>query len=132
MKIKRRQMGLAYTVLGQYCSNNFYQGIFYAGVMTQSESTAEAIEAIFEQIRRLQNEPVSEQEMKDTKDRFLNSLVFEYDSRASVLNERKIGRASCRERVRISGGAGVLQQNVESEKVPGAARARRRCGNVRG
>lgn len=88
MRIIRSQMGLAYTVFGQYGSNNFYQGIFYAGVMTQSESTAEAIEAIFEQIRRLQNEPVSEQEMKDTKDRFLNSLVFEYDSRASVLNER--------------------------------------------
>src|SRR5690625_6267175 len=88
MMIIRSQMGLAYTVFGQYGSNNFYPGIFYAGVMTQSESTAEAIEAIFEQIRRLQNEPVSEQEMKDTKDRFLNSLVFEYDSRASVLDRK--------------------------------------------
>jgi zinc protease len=62
--------------------------MFYAGVMTQSETTAEAINAILEQIRRLQDEPVSERELRDTVDRFLNSLVFQYDSRASVLNER--------------------------------------------
>src|SRR5690625_3439970 len=89
MRIIRSQMGLAYTVFGQYGSNNFYQGIFYAGVMTQSESTAEAMEAIFEQIRRLQNEPVSEQQMKDTKYRSLTSLVMESDSRAGVLNARR-------------------------------------------
>src|SRR5690625_1832026 len=81
MRIIRSQMGLAYTVFGQYGSNNFYPGIFYAGVMTQSESTAEAIEAIFEQIRRLQNEPVSEQEMKDTKDSILTCFVLKYNSR---------------------------------------------------
>ena len=88
MRVVRSQMGLAYSVFGQYGSGNFYPGMFYAGVMTQSETTAEAINAIIEQIRRLQDEPVSEQELKDTVDRFLNSLVFEYDSRASVLNER--------------------------------------------
>jgi len=88
MRIVRSQMGLAYSVFGQYGSNNFYPGMFYAGVMTQSETTAEAINAILDQIRRLQEEPVSEQELSDVIDRFLNSLVFEYDSRASVLNER--------------------------------------------
>src|SRR5690625_6686597 len=41
MRIIRSQMGLAYTVFGQYGSNNFYPGIFYAGVMTQSESRSE-------------------------------------------------------------------------------------------
>ncbi len=88
MRIIRGQMGLAYSVFGQYGSGNFYPGIFYAGVMTQSETTAEAINAILDQINRLQDESVSEQELNDVIDRFLNSLVFEYDSRASVLNER--------------------------------------------
>lgn len=88
MRIIRGQMGLAYSVFGEYGSGNFFPGIFYAGVMTQSETTADAINAILEQIQRLQDEPVSEQELKDVIDRFLNSLVFEYDSRASVLNER--------------------------------------------
>ncbi len=88
MRIVRSQMGLAYSVFGNYGSNNFYPGTFTAGVMTQSSSTAEAIEAIIAQIERLQNEPVSDEELKNTIDRFLNSLVFQYDSRASVLNER--------------------------------------------
>lgn len=88
MRIIRGQMGLAYSVFGQYGSGNFYSGIFYAGVMTQSETTAEAINAILDQINRLQDETVSEQELNDVIDRFLNSLVFEYDSRVSVLNER--------------------------------------------
>ncbi|MEX0769888.1 MAG: pitrilysin family protein [Balneolaceae bacterium] len=88
MRIVRSQMGLAYAVFGSYGSHNFYPGTFTAGVMTQSSTTAEAIDAIIQQIRRLQEEPVSEEELQQTKDRFLNSLVFEYDSRASVLNER--------------------------------------------
>ncbi len=88
MRIVRSQMGLAYSVFGSYGSNNFFPGTFTAGVMTQSASTAEAIQAIIEQIERLQNELVSEEELRDTRDRFLNSLVFQYESRASVLNER--------------------------------------------
>jgi predicted Zn-dependent peptidase len=88
LQVVRSQMGLAYSVFGQYGSGNFFPGIFYAGVMTQSETTAEAINAIIGQIERLQNEPITEKELRDTKDRFLNSLVFEYDSRASVLNEQ--------------------------------------------
>lgn len=88
MRIVRSQMGLAYSVFGEYGSGNFYPGMFYSGVMTQSETTAEAINAILDQIKRLQDEPVSEQELQDTKDRFLNSLVFQYTSIASVLNER--------------------------------------------
>jgi len=88
MRIVRSQMGLAYSVFGTYGSNNFYPGTFTAGVMTQSSSTAEAIEAIIAQIERLQNELVSDEELQNTIDRFLNSLVFQYDSRASVLNER--------------------------------------------
>jgi zinc protease len=88
MRIVRSQMGLAYAVFGSYGSNNFFPGTFSAGVMTQSANTARAIDAIIEQIERLQNELVSEEELKDTMDRFLNSLVFQYESRASVLNER--------------------------------------------
>lgn len=86
--VVRTEMGLAYSVFGSYGSGNFYPGTFTAGVMTQSESTAEAIRAIIDQIKRLQNEPVTAEELKLTKDQFLNSLVFRYDSRSKVLNER--------------------------------------------
>lgn len=87
-KVVRTDMGLAYSVFGQYEMNTFYPGTFYAGVMTKSSTTAEAIDAIIEQIERLQNEPITKEELQDTKDQFLNSLVFRYDSFEKVLNQR--------------------------------------------
>ncbi len=87
-QVVRSDMGLAYSVFGSYGSGNFFPGTFTAGVMTRSETTAEAVEAILDQIRRLQNEKVSDEELQQTKDQFLNSLVFRYDSRSRILNER--------------------------------------------
>ena len=87
-QVVRSDMGLAYSVFGSYGSGTFYPGTFTAGVMTASETTAEAIDAIIDQIERLQEEPVSEEELQQTKDQFLNSLVFRYDSRSKILNER--------------------------------------------
>lgn len=87
-QVVRTDLGLAYAVFGAFGSGTLYEGQFYAGVMTQSASTAQAIDAIIEQIRRIQNEPITEQELSLTKDQFLNSLVFRYDSKAKVLNER--------------------------------------------
>merc|ERR1711879_286446 len=39
-------------------------------------------------VKRLQDEPVSQKELTDARDRFLNSLVFKYDSKNKILNER--------------------------------------------
>ncbi|MCW9708623.1 M16 family metallopeptidase [Fodinibius salsisoli] len=88
MQVVRTEMGLAYAVFGQYGMNSFYPGTFYTGVMTKSATTAEAIDAIIEQIERLQNEPITEKELQDTKDQILNSSVFEYDSYEKVLNQQ--------------------------------------------
>jgi predicted Zn-dependent peptidase len=88
MQVVRTEMGLAYSVFGQYGMNSFYPGMFYAGVMTKSSTTAEAIDAIIKQIERLQDEPITEQELQDVKDQILNSSVFEYDSYEEVLRER--------------------------------------------
>lgn len=88
MQSVRSDLGLAYAVFGNYSSNINYPGIFYTGVMTKSSTTAEAIDAIIVEIEKLQDEPVSEKELTDAKDRFLNSLVFRYDSKNKILSER--------------------------------------------
>lgn len=84
----RTNLGLAYSVFGQYEMNTFYPGTYYAGVMTKSSTTAEAINAIIGEIERLQNEPITEEELQDTKDQFFNSLVFRFDSYEDVLSQR--------------------------------------------
>ncbi len=88
MQVIRTEMGLAYSAFGQYGMNSFYPGFFYAGVSTKSSTTAEAIEAVIEQIRRLQDEPITKKELQDTKDQILNSSVFQFDSYEEVLSQQ--------------------------------------------
>lgn len=87
-RIVRSEMGLAYAVFGSYGSQFFHPGIFSAGVLTRSAATTEAIRAVLEQIERLQRELIAEEELEHTIERFLNTLIFEYESRASILQER--------------------------------------------
>ncbi|MEX0844768.1 MAG: pitrilysin family protein [Balneolaceae bacterium] len=88
MQTVRSDLGLAYAVFGSYTSNIHYPGWFYVGVMTKSSTTAEAIDAMLAEVKKLQESPVSEEELNSAKDRFLNSLIFRYDSKNKILNER--------------------------------------------
>jgi len=88
LQIIRTDMGLAYSVGGVYQSLTQYEGTFFVTLSTANENTAEAVRATINEIRRLQDEQVTQKELTDARDRILNSLVFRYTSRASVLNER--------------------------------------------
>lgn len=88
MQVVRSELGLAYSVFGNYGSGLYFPGTFTAGVMTQSDSTAAAIDAIIAQIRRLQDELITQEELDSTRDQFLNTLVFQYPGISSVLRER--------------------------------------------
>ena len=84
----RSDLGLAYSVFGAYTSNIYYPGIFYTGVMTKSSTSSEAIDAMLVEVEKLQNEAVSSDELEEAKERILNSLIFRYDSKNKILNER--------------------------------------------
>lgn len=85
----RTDLGLAYSVGGQFGMGNvFYPGQFIVQVQTKTSTTAEAIDAIIKEIERLQNESISQEELQDTKDQFLNSLVFRNTSYEQILNRR--------------------------------------------
>lgn len=84
----RSDLGLAYSVFGAYTSNIYYPGIFYTGVMTKSSTSSEAIDAMLVEVEKLQNEAVSNDELEEAKERILNSLIFRYDSKNKILNER--------------------------------------------
>lgn len=88
MQEVRTNLGYAYGVGGSYISNIHYDGVFFITLSTASENTANAIEASMNEVVRLQNEPVTEEELAATKDRILNSLVFRYDSKNKILNEQ--------------------------------------------
>ena len=88
MQEVRTRLGLAYSVGGSYGSSVLYQGQFFSGLSTAGETTAQAIEATLGEIRRLQDELVPQSELDDTRERFLNSLVFRNESRSAALNQQ--------------------------------------------
>lgn len=88
MQEVRTNKGYAYGVGGAYQSSILYPGQFFVSLSTASASTADAIRATIGEIRKMQDAPVTEAEVSEARERILNSLVFRYESRADVLNER--------------------------------------------
>ena len=84
----RTAKGLAYAVRGGIGSAFDHAGIERISVGTKSQSTAESIQALYEQIDDLKTNPISDEEIKRAKDSILNSFVFNFDSPEKVLRER--------------------------------------------
>lgn len=81
----RSKAGLAYSVYGVFTANLSYPGTFYNYVSTKTESTVKAVKMIFEEIRRIQTEEPSAEELKLGRDRYLNSFVFNFDSKGKII-----------------------------------------------
>ena len=82
----RSKEGLAYSAGGQYTANIEYPGLFYAYAFTKPQSTVKAIREMVKQIKSMQTDPPTDMEMKKGKDGFLNSFVFNFDTKAEVVN----------------------------------------------
>lgn len=86
----RTQKGLAYSVGGGVGAQYDYPGLFTVAMGTKSESTAAAIEALHEEIDKIQAAKVSDEELARAKEAILNSFVFSYDSKAKILNQKAL------------------------------------------
>jgi zinc protease len=82
----RTEEGLAYDVWGSFGANYVYPGMFTCGVQTKSQSTVYAIEIILKEIQRIMAEEVSDEELAKAKDGYLNSFVFNFQTKAQILN----------------------------------------------
>ncbi len=81
----RTDEGLAYSVWGYYGAGYRVPGTFSAGAQTKSGSTVKAIRIMLDEMKRICSEEVSAEELKRAKDQFLNSYVFQFDSRAKII-----------------------------------------------
>ncbi len=82
----RTDEGLAYSVWGSYGANFSAPGVFSSGAQTKSESTVYAIELMLKELKRIIEEDVTDEELAKAKDEYLNSFVFNFDSRAKIVN----------------------------------------------
>ena len=81
----RTKMGLTYGVGGGIGTSYLYPGLTLFASYTKSGSTFQAIKAIFDEIGIIRREKVTERELKDAKDNFLNSFVFRFETPENVL-----------------------------------------------
>ncbi len=81
----RSRMGLAYSVFGAYGANYDYPGMFYVGCQTKLGTTVKAIRAMLQQVRDIRDNGITEDELKLAKDSFLNSFVFNFDTRREIV-----------------------------------------------
>src|SRR6202521_974617 len=84
----RTKRGLAYGVGGGIGTAYDHPGLLRIGMGTKSESTVEAIQALYEDIDDVRKHPIDDEEIKRAKDAILNSFVFNFDTPEKVLRER--------------------------------------------
>jgi predicted Zn-dependent peptidase len=84
----RSDLGLAYAVFGVYTADYLTPGVFYSGTYTKSESTVEAARAMLDVIEGMKTRPPTEEELSLAKDAYLNSFVFNFDTKGEVLNRQ--------------------------------------------
>ncbi len=81
----RSEQGLAYHVGGSSRSNFGYPGLFLLTCETKSQSTIKAIQSIMEEVKRITQEEVTDEELERAKKSFLNSFVFKFDTKGEIV-----------------------------------------------
>jgi predicted Zn-dependent peptidase len=81
----RSREGLAYSVSGNYSANYGFPGVFYVGCQTKSQSTVYAIRAMIEEVRKMTEAEVTDEELALAKESYLNSFVFNFDSKGEIV-----------------------------------------------
>jgi zinc protease len=84
----RTRQGLAYSVGGGIGAAFDHPGIFRLAMGTKTDSTAQAIKSLDEQVSELLKAPATADELRRAKDAILNSFIFSIDTPEKVLGER--------------------------------------------
>ena len=79
----RNERGLAYSVYSFFGADKSH-GSFQFVMQTKNESAEEAIRLALEEIRRIREQPVSEQELNDAKNYMTGSFALRFDTNRKV------------------------------------------------
>jgi predicted Zn-dependent peptidase len=81
----RSRQGLAYSVFGRYSADYDHRGVFYVGCQTKSKETVKAIVAMENEVERITESPVTDEELALAKDSYLNKFVFNFDTNGEIV-----------------------------------------------
>ncbi len=83
----RTEEGLAYSVGSSFVVPS-YTGTFRAVIQTKLESTFKAVELLKKSVHEIREKPVSDEELNNAKNSYLNSFVFNFQSSGQIVNQR--------------------------------------------
>lgn len=81
----RSRQGLAYSVYGYYDAEYDHPGVFYVGCQTKLKSVVHAIRAMRQEVKRMTESEVTDEELALAKESYLNSFVFNFDSKGEIV-----------------------------------------------
>jgi predicted Zn-dependent peptidase len=84
----RSTKGLAYSVGSSLGAGLAYPGMFMVRCGTKSETTAEAVRACIDEVRKMKTQPITPAELERAKASILNSHVFNFTSRGQIVNRQ--------------------------------------------
>ncbi len=82
----RTKRGLAYSVGSGLRAGTHERGVWLMRAETKVESTQEAISRLIANMERLREEPVTDEELSEAKESFVNSFVFSFASPVAIVN----------------------------------------------
>jgi predicted Zn-dependent peptidase len=85
MERVRTEEGLAYSVGTTFPTSSRDISLFRATAQTKNENVPRAVSAILEEMVRIQQEPVSQEELDRAKEAIINSFVFRFTSRFGIV-----------------------------------------------
>lgn len=81
----REKKGLAYSSGSRFGTDAFTLGAFYAYAQTKGEEYSRAMQIMVEQIERMRDVGPTEEEFRKAIDSYVNSQVFDYDSKSGMV-----------------------------------------------
>ncbi|MDP4173426.1 MAG: pitrilysin family protein [Bacteroidota bacterium] len=84
-KVLRTKEGLTYAPWGYFGADYDHLGIFNCGTQTKSSSTVYAVELLLKEVKRITEEEVTDEELAKAKDSYMNSFVFNFDSKGKIV-----------------------------------------------
>ena len=81
----RNRQGLAYSVGSALRPGHLAPGALLLHALTKAPTTYQALNSMLEQYKRLREEPVSDLELQQAKDAFLNSFVFSFADAGQIV-----------------------------------------------
>ena len=82
----RTRQGLAYSVGSMLRPGTREPGVWLMRAETQFSSTQEVIDRLVANLERLRTEPVSDAELEEAKEAFINSFVFSFASASAIVS----------------------------------------------